>query len=84
MKTPCRSLLFTHAAAGSEMDFGGVISNPEGRIGRLAPPLLPKVSFLDPTNTYSRLPDRLRRRGHDLPSLRSTSTWTRTCRCWTA
>ena len=37
------------------MDTGGVISNPEtqDKIGRLAPPLLPKVSFLDPTNTYT-------------------------------
>lgn len=43
------------AATGSEMDAGGVISNPEtqDKIGRLAPPMLPKVSFLDPTLTYT-------------------------------
>ena len=47
--------VLTLSATGSEMDTGGVISNPETRdkIGRLAPPLLPKVSFLDPTNTYT-------------------------------
>ena len=47
--------VLTHAAAGSEMDCGGVISNPEtqDKIGRMAPPMLPKVSFLDPANTYS-------------------------------
>lgn len=45
----------TLAATGSEMDAGGVISNPEtqDKIGRVAKPLLPKVSFLDPTNTYT-------------------------------
>lgn len=47
--------VLTLAATGSEMDAGGVISNLETRdkIGRLADPLLPKVSFLDPTLTYS-------------------------------
>jgi len=47
--------VLTLAATGSEMDSGGVISNPEtkDKIGRLAPPMLPKVSFLDPTNTYT-------------------------------
>lgn len=47
--------VLTLAATGSEMDCGGVISNPETRdkIGRLAPPMLPKVSFLDPTLTYT-------------------------------
>ena len=47
--------ILTLSATGSEMDSGGVISNPEtqDKIGRLAPQLLPKVSFLDPTNTYS-------------------------------
>ncbi|WP_444644929.1 iron-containing alcohol dehydrogenase [Caproiciproducens sp. R1] len=47
--------ILTLAATGSEMDCGGVISNPEtnDKIGRLAPPMLPKVSFLDPTNTYT-------------------------------
>lgn len=47
--------ILTLSATGSEMDAGGVISNPEtnDKIGRIAEPLLPKVSFLDPTNTYS-------------------------------
>lgn len=47
--------VLTLSATGSEMDTGGVISNPEtnDKIGRLAPALLPKVSFLDPTVTYS-------------------------------
>ena len=47
--------ILTPSATGSEMDTGGVISNPEtkDKLGRLAPELLPKVSFLDPTNTFS-------------------------------
>ncbi len=47
--------ILTLSATGSEMDSGGVISNPETRdkIGRVERPMLPKVSFLDPTNTYS-------------------------------
>lgn len=47
--------ILTLSATGSEMDLGGVISNPttQDKIGRLAEPMLPKVSFLDPTNTYS-------------------------------
>lgn len=47
--------ILTLSATGSEMDCGGVISNLEtkDKIGRLAPQLLPKVSFLDPTLTYS-------------------------------
>ena len=47
--------ILTLSATGSEMDTGGVISNPEtkDKLGRLAPELLPKVSFLDPTNTFS-------------------------------
>ena len=47
--------IFTLSATGSEMDTGGVISNLEtgDKLGRLAPALLPKVSFLDPTLTYS-------------------------------
>ncbi len=47
--------ILTLSATGSEMDSGGVISNLEtkDKIGRLAPPMLPKVSFLDPTVTYS-------------------------------
>lgn len=51
---PIGSVL-TLSATGSEMDCGGVISNPEtqDKIGRMAPPMLPKVSFLDPTLTYT-------------------------------
>ena len=47
--------ILTLAATGSEMDSGGVISNPEtqDKYGALYPLLLPKVSFLDPTNTFS-------------------------------
>lgn len=47
--------ILTLSATGSEMDSGGVISNPEtkDKIGRMAFPLLPKVSFLDPTLTYT-------------------------------
>lgn len=47
--------ILTLSATGSEMDAGGVISNPEtqDKIGRMAAPLLPKASFLDPTVTYS-------------------------------
>lgn len=47
--------VLTLSATGSEMDCGGVISNLEtkDKIGRMEPPLLPKVSFLDPTVTYS-------------------------------
>lgn len=47
--------VLTLSATGSEMDAGGVISNPEtqDKIGRMAAPLLPKASFLDPTVTYS-------------------------------
>ncbi len=47
--------ILTLSATGSEMDTGGVVSNPEtnDKIGRLDPHLLPKVSFLDPTLTYS-------------------------------
>ena len=47
--------VLTLSATGSEMDAGGVISNPETRdkIGRVHPLLLPKVSFLDPVNTYT-------------------------------
>ncbi len=55
--TKCIPLVtvLTLAATGSEMDCGGVISNPEtkDKIGRLFAPMLPKVSFLDPTETYS-------------------------------
>lgn len=47
--------VLTLAATGSEMNYGGVISNPEtkDKIGRLARPMLPTVSFLDPTHTYT-------------------------------
>ena len=47
--------VLTLSATGSEMDCGGVISNPEthDKNGRMASALLPKVSFLDPTNTFS-------------------------------
>lgn len=52
---PVLSVL-TIAATGSEMDAGGVITNLEtnDKLGRIvSPTLLPKVSFLDPTITYS-------------------------------
>jgi butanol dehydrogenase len=47
--------VLTLAATGSEMDAGGVISNPEtkDKIGMAHPVMQPKVSFLDPTNTYT-------------------------------
>lgn len=47
--------VLTLAATGSEMNAGGVISNLEtkDKIGYGHPLLLPKVSFLDPTNTYT-------------------------------
>ncbi len=47
--------VLTLSATGSEMDAGGVISNLEtvDKIGRIARPMLPRVSFLDPTVTYS-------------------------------
>lgn len=47
--------ILTLSATGSEMDTAAVISNPEtnDKIGRLDPHVLPRVSFLDPTNTYS-------------------------------
>lgn len=48
--------VLTIAATGSEMDGGGVITNPEtnDKLGRIvSPTLLPKASFLDPTATYS-------------------------------
>ncbi|WP_026882985.1 iron-containing alcohol dehydrogenase [Clostridium akagii] len=59
-KTPVENCLpvitvLTLLATGSEMDAGGVISNPEtkDKIGLIFPPMQPKVSFLDPTNTYT-------------------------------
>ncbi len=47
--------ILTLAATGSEMDSAGVISNPEtkDKIGLMFPVMRPKVSFLDPTNTYT-------------------------------
>lgn len=47
--------VLTLSATGSEMNCGGVISNPKtkDKIGRLDRKLLPKASFLDPTLTYS-------------------------------
>lgn len=47
--------VLTLSATGSEMDTGGVISNPEtkDKLGRLDPHMLPKVSFLDPVNTHT-------------------------------
>ncbi|HWS30545.1 MAG TPA: iron-containing alcohol dehydrogenase [Clostridia bacterium] len=47
--------VLTLSATGSEMDDGGVISNPEtkDKIGMGFPSMQPRVSFLDPTNTYT-------------------------------
>lgn len=47
--------ILTLSATGSEMDAGGVITNLEtqDKLGRMAAPMLPKVSFLDPTLTYT-------------------------------
>lgn len=47
--------ILTLSATGSEMNGGGVISNPETKekLGRGDHKLLPKVSFLDPTLTYT-------------------------------
>jgi butanol dehydrogenase len=47
--------VLTLAATGSEMDAGGVISNPETKekLGLIFPLMQPKVSFLDPANTYT-------------------------------
>ena len=47
--------VLTLAATGSEMDAGGVISNPEtaDKIGYAAPAMQPRVSFLDPSLTYT-------------------------------
>ena len=48
-------VVLTLAATGSEMDSGGIITNPETKIksGVGSPLLMPKVSFLDPTYTYT-------------------------------
>lgn len=47
--------VLTLSATGSEMDDGGVITNLEtkDKIGRGFPCMQPRVSFLDPTETYS-------------------------------
>jgi hypothetical protein len=47
--------VLTLSATGSEMNAGGVISNldTQDKVGMGHPLLLPKVSFLDPTNTYT-------------------------------
>ena len=47
--------VLTLAATGSEMDAGAVISNIDTneKYGLIHPLLQPKVSFLDPSNTYS-------------------------------
>lgn len=47
--------MLTISGAGSEMDSGAVISNPETRdkIGRSSDCLLPKASFLNPADTCS-------------------------------
>lgn len=47
--------VLTLSATGSEMNSGGVITNEEtnDKIGLMFPPMLPKVSFLDPTLTYT-------------------------------
>lgn len=47
--------VLTLAATGSEMDAGAVISNigTNEKYGLIHPLLQPKVSFLDPANTYS-------------------------------
>lgn len=55
--TACLPIItvLTLSATGSEMDAGGVISNPDtnDKVGRMHPLLLPKVSFLNPEYTYS-------------------------------
>lgn len=47
--------VLTLSATGSEMNCGGVISNPDtkDKIGLSFPVMQPKVSFLDPTITYT-------------------------------
>lgn len=57
---PCKAALpivdiLTLSATGSEMDNGGVISNPETneKFGAKSNHIFPKVSFLDPTLTYT-------------------------------
>lgn len=47
--------ILTLAATGSEMNSGAVISNPAAnqKLGVGAPSMVPKVSFLDPQNTFT-------------------------------
>ena len=47
--------ILTLAATGSEMNAGAVISNLETnqKLGFGGPNMIPKVSFLDPTNTFT-------------------------------
>lgn len=47
--------ILTLSATGSEMDNGGVITNlaTNDKIGRQAPAMLPKASFLDPSNSFT-------------------------------
>lgn len=47
--------ILTLAATGSEMNSGAVISNPKTKqkLGMGSPAAMPKVSFLDPENTYT-------------------------------
>lgn len=47
--------ILTLSATGSEMDSGGVITNlaTNDKLGRQDPKLLPKASFLDPSNTFT-------------------------------
>jgi len=47
--------ILTLAATGSEMDCGGVISNMETKekLGLIHPILQPKISFLNPENTFT-------------------------------
>ena len=47
--------VLTLSATGSEMDSCGVVTNPvtKEKVGKLAQPLYPRVSFLDPTLTYT-------------------------------
>jgi len=47
--------ILTLSATGSEMDAGGVITNLQtnDKIGNGHPSMLPKVSFLNPVNTYT-------------------------------
>ena len=60
--------ILTLSATGSEMDAGGVITNLEtqDKLGRMAAPMLPKVSFLDPTLTYTVSPYQTACGGYDI------------------